>query len=206
MALPRSLFALLAPLLLTLPTPASASTQADPIYDETWSPGRAVHVPTTCHDGRVDLREVSMTRSGQDATLSIRVRDFDDIPTCAGLTGVQARDGFWQFAAQDATGAARIFAYASEWNGVVTFHYQVGSGGADVSGPHVGSVQGDVLTWTIPLAGAIPGTQTPYDYRGLAFSAHVHATEWIDPPAVPRLGWTSVLSLYDEARIQNATM
>lgn len=185
-------------LLLALPQAASAAFASDPAGDEGAStPYRVAVVPTTCHDPRIDLLAAGVASDGSNVTITMTVLDLAGRPTCGnGAVWMDARFGLWWFPLHDSAGHS-IIAYADADYGQLRMHYAVGSSDW-VGGPAAGTINGNVLTWVIPLSGLLPGTNESYDYRGLSFQTQVEAHENLR--GVPSLGQGDV-TLYDRLEL-----
>jgi hypothetical protein len=190
--------------ILLVPQTASAAFALDPVGDETFAPGRVVFLPTTCHDPMIDILAVGVSSDGTHATINMTVLDLAGQPTCAnGLVPIEGRWGFWWVVLTNASGAF-VAAYAQEQgDGSILMRYDLGGGSSVVSGSAAGSISGNVLTWVVPLSGALPGTGAAYDYRGVTFGTQVEASRWASSPD-PRI--QDVFNLYDRADLGSVTV
>ena len=179
-------------LLLVVPAAWGASI-TDPIGDEAVYTNPAVASPppgtNPCHDPRVDITNVEVTSVGVNATVRLEVFDVHGAPSCDATHRVGIR-GDWRVLLGTDTGGGLVPYAQALPNGSLRLSYLVNGTDATTTPPpsnstqtlpfFEGSLQGNVFTWTIPLAATWP---TTYDYRGLTLNARGLTHEFVDSPS-----------------------
>ena len=178
-----------------IPPPAAGSSRDDPAGDERYTPLRLVGVPTTCGSPRIDVTHAAAESDGSTVTFRMEVLDFDAPLACKGdaAGAVQGWERIWFFALSG-PGGVLIGANAQpDYAGGYVFAYSIGEGfSGEVTGPEAGSLDGNLLTWTVPLVGVRPGTTEAYDYRGLTLrpSVWTYESAIVGPPHSFVLGFS----------------
>lgn len=197
----RPFIVCLVPLLLLLPAaPVSAASASDPAGDETTLFNPAFLDLKACHSPSIDITSLSLEVEDTTAIFQLTILEMDGVPTCGR---VPFTGGFYQwYVLADGPSFHMTVAASPTTNGDIQFRYRL-QGDLSANGSSAGSLSGNVLTWTVPLAGTLPNG-TAYDYRGLTVDLRAEAYQNIAPaPGLPRDASIRVL---DRANLNGVTL